>query len=118
MAEFHSRYSGAHPAEYSDESDPVIHSQCELCGGGAYVFCEADEASLCSSCDRKVHAANFLVSRHVRTLLCSFCYCDTSIRAVGAEPDFTKAVCKDCLIDWSELSIRGFTSGTAALRGG
>ncbi|CAN6802980.1 unnamed protein product [Brassica oleracea] len=33
----------------------------------------ADAASLCLTCDAKVHSANALSGRHLRTLLCGFC---------------------------------------------
>ncbi|XP_020102438.1 zinc finger protein CONSTANS-LIKE 2-like [Ananas comosus] len=43
---------------------------CDLCGGAAAaaVYCDADGAFLCWSCDAAVHGANFLVARHVRRL--------------------------------------------------
>ncbi|KAL0816034.1 hypothetical protein Bca101_072478 [Brassica carinata] len=48
--------------------------RCELRGGDASVFCEADSAFLCRKCDRWVHGANFLAWRHVRRVLCTACY--------------------------------------------
>ncbi|CAN8268817.1 unnamed protein product [Cochlearia groenlandica] len=48
-------------------------ARCELCGGDATVFCEADSAFLCRKCDRWVHGANFLAWRHVRRVLCTAC---------------------------------------------
>ncbi|CAA7030251.1 unnamed protein product [Microthlaspi erraticum] len=52
---------------------PSVSVRCELCGGDASVFCEADSAFLCRKCDRWVHGANFLAWRHVRRVLCSSC---------------------------------------------
>ncbi|EOA32562.1 hypothetical protein CARUB_v10015852mg [Capsella rubella] len=52
---------------------PSVPVRCELCGGDAYVFCEADSAFLCRKCDRWVHGANFLAWRHVRRVLCTSC---------------------------------------------
>ncbi|CAK7326651.1 unnamed protein product [Dovyalis caffra] len=37
------------------------------------VYCKADAAYLCLSCDAKVHSANTLFNRHLRTLLCDSC---------------------------------------------
>ncbi|XP_052879356.1 B-box zinc finger protein 19-like isoform X4 [Gossypium arboreum] len=40
---------------------------CDACESApAIVFCAADEAALCHSCDEKVHMCNKLASRHVR----------------------------------------------------
>ncbi|KAL5752531.1 hypothetical protein ACOSP7_022725 [Xanthoceras sorbifolium] len=40
---------------------------CDACeSAAAIVFCAADEAALCRSCDDKVHMCNKLASRHVR----------------------------------------------------
>ncbi|ONK58820.1 uncharacterized protein A4U43_C08F80 [Asparagus officinalis] len=40
---------------------------CDVCESAAAVlFCAADEAALCRSCDDKVHMCNKLASRHVR----------------------------------------------------
>ncbi|KAG5016421.1 hypothetical protein JHK82_022079 [Glycine max] len=46
---------------------------CELCDQQASLYCPSDSAFLCSDCDAAVHAANFLVARHLRRLLCSKC---------------------------------------------
>lgn len=37
------------------------------------MYCKADSARLCLSCDRHVHSANALSLRHPRTLLCDGC---------------------------------------------
>lgn len=43
---------------------------CDACeSAAAIVFCAADEAALCRSCDDKVHSCNKLASRHVRVRL-------------------------------------------------
>ncbi|AEC07159.1 unnamed protein product [Arabidopsis thaliana] len=40
---------------------------CDACeSAAAIVFCAADEAALCCSCDEKVHKCNKLASRHLR----------------------------------------------------
>ncbi|XP_024960843.1 B-box zinc finger protein 21-like [Cynara cardunculus var. scolymus] len=41
--------------------------QCDVCHKAeAQVYCTADEASLCSACDHRVHHANKLANRHPR----------------------------------------------------
>lgn len=40
---------------------------CDVCGKGeAAFYCAADEASLCSTCDHRVHHANKLAGKHQR----------------------------------------------------
>ncbi|KAI5673228.1 hypothetical protein M9H77_13592 [Catharanthus roseus] len=40
---------------------------CDVCeSAAAILFCAADEAALCSSCDEKVHLCNKLANRHIR----------------------------------------------------
>eukprot|EP00931_Biecheleriopsis_adriatica_P055828 TRINITY_DN33083_c0_g1_i1.p1 TRINITY_DN33083_c0_g1~~TRINITY_DN33083_c0_g1_i1.p1 ORF type:complete len:508 (+),score=100.26 TRINITY_DN33083_c0_g1_i1:58-1581(+) len=40
---------------------------CDSCGlQAALVYCEADDANLCRSCDNRIHSANKLASRHIR----------------------------------------------------
>lgn len=47
---------------------------CEFCTGSRpIVYCKADGAYLCLSCDSKVHSANALSGRHLRNLLCDSC---------------------------------------------
>ncbi|XP_038979347.1 zinc finger protein CONSTANS-LIKE 2-like [Phoenix dactylifera] len=44
---------------------------CDYCSEAAAVlYCRADDARLCLSCDRQVHAANALARKHVRSLAC------------------------------------------------
>ncbi|XP_062025095.1 zinc finger protein CONSTANS-LIKE 4 [Rosa rugosa] len=47
---------------------------CDSCKSAtATLFCRADSAFLCVSCDTKIHAANKLASRHARVWLCEVC---------------------------------------------
>ncbi|KAJ7981369.1 Zinc finger, B-box [Quillaja saponaria] len=69
---------------------------CELCKVPARTFCESDQASLCWECDAKVHGANFLVSRHSRTLLCHSCQSATPWKASGPKLGNTSSVCESC----------------------
>lgn len=48
---------------------------CDVCyKEEASVFCSADEAALCDACDRRVHHANKLASKHSRFNLVSPSY--------------------------------------------
>ncbi|KAJ4831378.1 Zinc finger protein CONSTANS-LIKE 4 [Turnera subulata] len=47
---------------------------CDSCKSAtATLFCRADSAFLCVSCDPKIHAANKLASRHARVWVCEVC---------------------------------------------
>lgn len=70
--------------------------KCELCKVRARAFCESDQASLCWTCDEKVHGANFLVARHSRTLLCGACDSLTPWKATGAALVNAVSVCDRC----------------------
>lgn len=51
-----------------------MEKMCEFCTAlRPIVYCKADAAHLCLSCDARVHSANELSSRHLRTLLCELC---------------------------------------------
>lgn len=71
--------------------------ECELCELPARMYCESDNASLCWSCDGKVHGANFLVARHSRSLLCQICQAVTAWQASGSSPGPTVSVCEKCV---------------------
>ncbi|KDP44619.1 hypothetical protein JCGZ_19761 [Jatropha curcas] len=70
---------------------------CELCKVPARSYCESDEAFLCWDCDAKVHGANFLVARHVRSLLCQSCQSLTPWKATGVKLGRTVSVCEICV---------------------
>ncbi|MCO5591386.1 hypothetical protein L7F22_045369 [Adiantum nelumboides] len=57
---------------------------CDYCAEViSTVYCRADAAWLCLSCDRQVHAANALSRRHSRSLLCSACgSCPAALRCL------------------------------------
>ncbi|GMH12054.1 hypothetical protein Nepgr_013895 [Nepenthes gracilis] len=59
-------------------------TSCELCGSEAALYCLADDAYLCRKCDKWVHGANFLASRHIRCLLCGTCQRLTHRYLVGS----------------------------------
>lgn len=70
---------------------------CELCVSSAKIYCESDQASLCWDCDAKVHCANFLVTKHSRTLLCHLCQSFTPWTATGPKLSPTVSVCQNCV---------------------
>lgn len=77
---------------------------CELCGGAAALYCEADAAFLCFRCDRRVHSANFLVARHLRRLTCPACLSSGDDPALvltgpGAGSDPIRPLCRLCCPD-------------------
>lgn len=74
----------------------IMKKNCELCKLPARTFCESDQASLCWDCDSKVHAANFLVERHMRTLLCHACQSPTPWKASGARLGNALSLCDRC----------------------
>ncbi|XP_057540826.1 zinc finger protein CONSTANS-LIKE 9-like [Amaranthus tricolor] len=69
---------------------------CELCGLPATTYCESDRASLCWHCDGKVHEANFLVIKHIRTLLCHLCQNPTPWTASGPTLPPSLSFCLAC----------------------
>ncbi|XP_009629256.1 zinc finger protein CONSTANS-LIKE 2-like isoform X1 [Nicotiana tomentosiformis] len=70
--------------------------KCELCNSIARVYCESDQASLCWDCDARVHAANFLVAKHSRNLLCNSCQSLTPWTGSGSKLGPTVSVCQTC----------------------
>ncbi|XP_048428876.1 putative zinc finger protein At1g68190 [Pyrus x bretschneideri] len=54
--------------------DRKMERFCEFCLAlRPVVYCKADAAHLCLSCDAKVHSANTLFNRHMRSILCDSC---------------------------------------------
>jgi len=71
-----------------------MEAACDFCNDGqATVYCRADSARLCLSCDRHVHSANALSQRHPRTLLCQGC----NLRPAGVRcPSCQTCFCQPC----------------------
>ncbi|KAH7404617.1 hypothetical protein KP509_15G034500 [Ceratopteris richardii] len=74
-----------------------MDATCDYCGDApSTVYCAADAARLCLSCDRHVHGANAVSRRHSRTLLCDGC---------NLRPAFVRcltenvSLCQSCDID-------------------
>ncbi|XP_073292925.1 zinc finger protein CONSTANS-LIKE 2-like isoform X2 [Primulina huaijiensis] len=60
--------------KHGDEGLNTWARACDTCHSTACtVYCRADMAYLCSSCDARIHAANLLASRHERVLVCEAC---------------------------------------------
>nr|XP_043612551.1 zinc finger protein CONSTANS-like [Erigeron canadensis] len=77
-----------------------MKKRCELCKSRARIHCDSDRASLCWTCDARVHSANFLVARHSRILLCQICQSFTPWRASGDKlcPS-TASICATCVVE-------------------
>ncbi|RZB89317.1 putative zinc finger protein isoform C [Glycine soja] len=61
---------------YTSSSHPTkeMEKVCEFCTAlRPLVYCKADAAYLCLSCDAKVHLANAVSGRHLRNLVCNSC---------------------------------------------
>nr|ACS94258.1 CONSTANS-like protein [Phalaenopsis hybrid cultivar] len=73
--------------------------KCDGCKGpaaAAVLFCRADAAFLCATCDARVHGANKLASRHERVWLCEVC--EQAPAAVTCKAD-AAALCSACDAD-------------------
>ncbi|KAI4296587.1 hypothetical protein L6164_036536 [Bauhinia variegata] len=76
--------------------------KCELCNYPAKLFCESDQAYLCWECDARVHSANFIVTKHSRTLLCHVCQSLTPWHGSGPKFVPTISVCSQCIANGNE----------------
>nr|WED40975.1 CONSTANS-like 13A [Mangifera indica] len=69
---------------------------CDNCNDKtALLYCRADSAKLCFSCDLQVHSTNLLFSKHSRSLLCDAC--DSSPASIFCETE-QSVFCSNC--DW------------------
>ncbi|KAJ4832103.1 hypothetical protein Tsubulata_028050, partial [Turnera subulata] len=74
---------------------------CDYCNDTtALLYCRADSAKLCLSCDREVHSTNQLFSKHTRSQLCDGC--DASPASIFCETEHS-VLCQNC--DWERHSI-------------
>lgn len=71
-----------------------MEKTCEFCGAPQpVVYCQADAAFLCLSCDAKVHSANALSGRHSRALVCDSCRVNPAcVRCL----DHLMVLCRNC----------------------
>ncbi|XP_062215607.1 zinc finger protein CONSTANS-LIKE 13-like [Phragmites australis] len=89
----------AAPDEAETGEGAGMEASCDYCGGAAAaVYCRADAARLCLPCDRHVHGANGVLSRHARAPLCADCRATGSIfrRASTASAAAGLFLCSDC----------------------
>ncbi|KAG1364100.1 zinc finger protein CONSTANS-LIKE 4 [Cocos nucifera] len=71
--------------------------RCDSCKGSpALLFCRADTAYLCGTCDARVHGANKLASRHERVWMCEVC--EQAPASVTCKAD-AAALCVSCDAD-------------------
>lgn len=74
---------------------------CDYCNDiTALVYCRADSARLCLSCDREVHSTNQLFSKHTRSQLCDGC--DSAAASIFCETEHS-VLCQNC--DWERHSL-------------
>ncbi|XP_057535795.1 B-box zinc finger protein 32-like [Amaranthus tricolor] len=77
-----------------------ICRNCELCNLQASLYCHSDNAFLCYSCDSKVHCANFLVARHLRSIICPTCHkIDVNHVSGAVISPSTSFFCRNCCPD-------------------
>ncbi|KAM0933801.1 putative transcription factor C2C2-CO-like family [Dioscorea sansibarensis] len=70
---------------------------CDTCRGSpALIYCRADSAFLCGTCDARVHGANRVASRHERVWVCEVC--EQAPAAVTCKAD-AAALCAACDAD-------------------
>lgn len=75
---------------------PLKRRPCDFCNQStALLYCRADTAKLCLSCDREVHSTNQLFTKHTRSLLCDGC--DSLPASIFCSTDAV-VHCQNC--DW------------------
>ncbi|XP_066378226.1 zinc finger protein HD1-like [Miscanthus floridulus] len=73
---------------------PAWARPCDGCRAvPSVVYCRADAAYLCASCDARVHAANRVASRHERVRVCEACERAPAVLACRADAAALCAVC-------------------------
>uniref|UniRef100_A0A804R2E5 Uncharacterized protein n=2 Tax=Zea mays TaxID=4577 RepID=A0A804R2E5_MAIZE len=73
---------------------PAWARACDGCRAApSVVYCHADTAYLCASCNSRVHAANRVASRHERVRVCEACECAPAVLACRAD---AAALCAAC----------------------
>ncbi|KAK9067668.1 hypothetical protein SSX86_011779 [Deinandra increscens subsp. villosa] len=85
---------------------------CDFCNQSpAILYCRADTAKLCLSCDREVHSTNALFTKHTRSLLCDAC--DSSPASIFCSTD-AAVHCQNC--DWEAHSKSSSDPATATAK--
>ncbi|KAK3000576.1 hypothetical protein RJ639_021986 [Escallonia herrerae] len=89
---------------------------CELCKGEATLHCASDSAFLCWECDATVHGANFLVARHVRSIVCFKCKAFTGSRfSGGGQRQLGSCTCRSCSLEPPDGDIDSLSSSSACV---
>lgn len=74
---------------------------CDHCNEStALLYCRADSAKLCFSCDREVHSTNQLFTKHTRSQLCDAC--DDSPASIFCSTE-SCVLCQNC--DWERHNL-------------
>ena len=80
----------------NDTMNPERRRICDYCNHAtALLYCRADSAKLCFSCDREVHGTNQLFTKHCRFQLCDSC--DDSPASIFCSTE-SSVFCQNC--DW------------------
>ncbi|PON57172.1 Zinc finger-domain containing protein [Parasponia andersonii] len=81
--------------------NPQRRRVCDYCNDKtALLYCRADSAKLCFSCDREVHGTNQLFTKHSRFLLCDAC--DDSPATIFCSTE-SSVFCQNC--DWKRHNL-------------
>ncbi|KAK3041456.1 hypothetical protein RJ639_000433 [Escallonia herrerae] len=90
------------PVLEQDQVDQRTQNRlCDFCSAStATLYCRADSAKLCLTCDREVHSTNQLFIKHTRSLLCDAC--DSSPASIFCSTHGS-VFCQNC--DWESHSL-------------
>ncbi|KAJ6329176.1 hypothetical protein OIU77_010786 [Salix suchowensis] len=99
----------------SMSTKPQQKRLCDYCNETtALLYCRADSAKLCLSCDHEVHSTNQLFSKHTRLLLCDDCH--ASPVSVYCETEHS-ALCQICDCERHSLSSSPSTHNRRPIEG-
>ncbi|KAL7198887.1 hypothetical protein ACSBR2_021222 [Camellia fascicularis] len=91
--------------ELDQENSKTQKRICDFCGEAkALLYCRADSAKLCFSCDQQVHSTNQLFTKHTRSLLCDSC--DSTPASILCSTE-NLVLCQNC--DW-EIHSKSLSS--------
>ncbi|GER24774.1 CONSTANS-like zinc finger protein [Striga asiatica] len=91
------------PDQENHVSGEKTNQLCDFCEESlALLYCRADSAKLCFSCDLEVHSTNPLFRKHVRSLLCNSCSSSPSSIFCCTE---SAVLCQNC--DWETHRVSG-----------
>lgn len=83
-----------HSQPQNDEDSNTQKRICDFCGEStALLYCRADSAKLCLSCDGEVHSTNQLFTKHTRFQLCDGC--DSSPASILCLTEHS-VLCQNC----------------------